>query len=153
MSYTEPDNALKIESESDFYQRVKKRTVGSVYWERIEPSNECGFPDTYFRIKSRGCANPEGTLELKYKATHGGTPSLSGDLLRGSQKSALIDYHSNGGNRRFFLVYSADGDVWFFNTADAYHSIVKGEARATAVAKLEEPGFCAWLLSLMGKSW
>ena len=44
-----------IGSESDFFQRVKKRTYGSIEWERIEPSNESGFPDTHFVIRSRGC--------------------------------------------------------------------------------------------------
>lgn len=140
----------EIQSESDFYQRVKKRTYGSIMWERVEPSNESGFPDAHFVIKRRGAAGPEGTVEFKYVGGNG-SPSLASELVRGTQKSALIEYHAAGGTRRFFLVYAGRGEVWLFNTADAVHSIVKGETRATALANLEEPSFTAWLISCLSK--
>lgn len=140
----------EIASESDFFQRVKKRTYGSITWERVEPSNESGFPDAYFIIKRRGAAGPEGTVEFKY-VDGGGSPSLAGDLVRGTQKSGLIEYHAAGGTRRYFLVYARRGEVWLFNTEDAVHSIVKGETRATALANLEEPSFAAWLISCLSK--
>lgn len=137
-----------IESESDFFQRVKKRTYGSVEWERIEPSNESGFPDTHFVVRSRLGKGPEGTLEFKFKDGVG-TPDLSGDLVRGTQKSALIEYYQAGGRRRFFLVYTGRGDVWFYTTEAAYNAILGKENQPSALAQMEEPSFCAWLLSLL----
>lgn len=145
-----PQGTPTISSESDFYQRVKKRTYGSIAFERVEPSNESGFPDAYFIIKRRGSTGLEGTVEFKYKEGPG-SPDLSGDLVRGTQKSALIEYHKAGGTRRFFLVYSGKGECWLFNTEDALHSILTGESRATSLANLEEPSFCAWLISCLAK--
>lgn len=112
----------------------------------MEPANESGFPDTYFVIKSPKSKRREGTVEFKFWDGKG-APDLSGDLTRGTQKSALIEYSQMGGERRFFLVYTTDGSVWLYNTADAYHSIVKRENRATSMAQLEESAFVHWLLS------
>ena len=145
----EPSLVPEINSESDFFQRVKKRTAGTIYWERVEPSNESGFPDTSFVIRSRGQGVAEGTAEFKYKDT-AGAPNLSGDLVRGTQKSALLEYHQQGGRRRFFLVYTK-GEVWFFNTEDAVASILSGQAKCTALGQMEEPAFTAWLLDGLRK--
>jgi hypothetical protein len=145
---TEPETSQAITSESDFFQRVRKRTYGTIHWERIEPNNESGFPDTYFINKSRGAAKPEGTIEFKY--TDAAAPNLGG-LMRGTQKSALIEYHQNKGTRRFILVYAGSGDVWFYNTADAVNTLITGNNSSTALAKLEEPSFVSWLTTLMNK--
>lgn len=115
----------------------------------MEPSNESGFPDAHFIVRQRGQGIAEGTVELKYKDTPG-APDLSGELTRGTQKSALIDYHQQGGRRRFFLVY-VRGEVWLFNTADAVKSVVTGECHCTALGQMEEPAFVAWLTACLTK--
>ena len=140
----------EIESESDFYQRVRKRCLGVIGFERVEPSNESGFPDTYFVLKSPKCKRREGTVEFKF--WHGkGAPDISGDITRGTQKTGLIEYAAMGGNRRFFLVYTKSGEVWLYNTADAVHSVVKKENRVSSMANLEEPAFVHWLMSNLEK--
>ena len=149
MPREQSDQSPEILSESDFFQRVKKRTAGTVYWERVEPSNESGFPDTHFVIRSRGVSVAEGTVEFKYKEGSG-APNLAGDMMRGTQKSALIDYHAQGGNRRYVVVYNR-GDVWVFNTADGVKSIVGGACTCTGLGRLEEPAFVAWLCDCLRK--
>ncbi len=126
---------------------MKKRTTGVIGFERVEPANESGFPDTYFIIKSPRSRKREGTIEFKFWED-AGAPQLYGDVTRGNQKAALIEYARMGGDRRFFLVY-ARGEVWLYNTADALHSIVNRENRTTALAQMEEPGFTHWLLSCL----
>lgn len=138
----------QVTSESEFFQRVKKRTLGSVAWERVEPSNESGFPDTYFVVRRRGKPGPEGTVEFKFSAG-AGCPSLASDMVRGTQKSALLEYAAAGGTRRYFLVCNGQGMVWLYNTADAARAVRTGELCATALAALEEPSFCAWLISCL----
>jgi hypothetical protein len=138
----------EITSESDFFQRVKKRTTGVIGWERIEPANESGFPDTYFVIKSPKCKQREGTVEFKFWDDKS-APQLNSDLTRGTQKAALFEYQKMGGNRRFFLAYALNGDVWLYNTADAAESILTGHNKATSLAKLEEPAFVHWLMSCL----
>ena len=142
---------MKLESESEFFQRLKTRTLGTFFWERVEPSNECGFPDSHFVIKNRRgeIQRPEGTCEFKF-ADSKGPPSLK-KLLRPSQKAALIEYHKFGGNRRFYLVYQ-EGMVWLYNTDDAYTSLMEDRNQCSAFAYLEESNFCAWLVSCLGGS-
>lgn len=88
-------------NESDYWKLVRELTFGSIFWERVESSNESGFPDTHFCLRDGG---GEGTIELKYErkkklALH--------TLLRGNQKASLLDYHEAGGRRRWALCYGA----------------------------------------------
>lgn len=135
-----------ISSESDFFQRVKKRTLGTIGWERVEPANESGFPDTYFVVKRRGQPGAEGTLEFKY-AEKVGAPDLPA-LMRGNQKAALLEYQKMGGARRFYLVYTGRGEVWLYTTDDAVKCLL-GDGGVSAMAQMEEPSFTAWLVQCL----
>lgn len=145
-----PATGPDIGSESDFFQRVKKRTLGTIGWERVEPANESGFPDTYFVLKNVSAKNREGTVEFKW-SDKPGSPDLSSALVRGTQKSALIEYAQMGGARRFYVCYSHGGDVWVYNTAEALKGVMGKPASAIGLAKLEEPAFASWLAQLLAQ--
>jgi len=138
LEYSEPKN------ESDFYQNLKRRTEGEAFYERIEPSNESGFPDIHFvwrdNVPSSGIA--EGTIELKYERRK----SLDlKTLVNGNQKSALIEYYQAGGRRRYALCYHARL-VYIWNTQDFYNTIL-GKPKFTDFISFDHQKLVLWLLS------
>lgn len=135
----------KPENESQFYTRLNRKVGGEFYFERVEPSNECGFPDIYFvrRNVERPC---EGTIELKYTETQ--LPDLR-TLCRGTQKAALIDYFDAGGRRRFALCY-CNGEVFFWNTAAFLRAIVSDSLMSyTSRVGFESVDFRDWLTRML----
>lgn len=96
---------VNIKSESDLFQWLKTWTEYWIYWERIEPANECGFPDTTYVMKN----NPgqkrrpsiEGAIEFKYTEKY----SKLYPLMRRSQIVSFVDYEKAGGTKRFVFKY------------------------------------------------
>lgn len=111
----------KLLSESDFFQELKERSLGRVWFERVEPRTESGFPDTYFVVREG--EHLEGTLELKWFSTR--KPNLS-TLMKPSQKAAFIDYDKAGGRRRYLLAAREDGLMYFYCSRDVVRAIVSG---------------------------
>lgn len=113
MEFAEP------KSESDVYGLIRDLTGGLIYFERVEPANESGFPDTYFTFREgRGLPQREGTVELKFFKPRDKL-DLRSTKFRGVQTTALMEYHHAGGNRRFVLAYH-DGVVHVWDTKNAY---------------------------------
>ena len=138
--------SLQPESESDFYRSIAARTFGRIFWERVEPADESGFPDTYFVIAEEQSdvvfIEEEGTVELKYSETL--EPNLR-NLARGTQKAGLLNYHAAGGKRRFALCY-CKGRVYLWNTQD-YSIAIRGDGRNWTSSKmLDDPEFTEWLV-------
>lgn len=108
-----------IESESQLYQKLAEWTGAWIFYERIEPSNESGFPDVHFVVR-KGYAKHdcEGTLELKYFKPRDKL-DLSGSKVRGVQRAALMEYHQAGGTKRWFVAYH-DGVVHIWPTHKAF---------------------------------
>jgi hypothetical protein len=128
-------------SESDFYARLRERTIGDFFYERIEPSNESGFPDVYF-VRRDSIVPYEGTIELKFCETQ--VPNLRA-LCRGTQKAALLEYFEGGGRRRFALCY-AHGDAFLWDTMDFRKALLQNDpGHWTSRFPLEHPDFSAWL--------
>lgn len=130
------------QNESQFYTRLRERTRGDFFFERIEPSNESGFPDIYF-VRRNSIQRPnEGTIELKIAKTE--LPNLR-SLCRGTQKASLIDYFEAGGRRRFALCY-AHGMVFLWDTL-AYRRALLSESLLTYTSQhpLEHTDFVKWL--------
>jgi hypothetical protein len=140
----------EIKSESDFFQRVKQRTLGVIGWERVEPSNESGFPDAHFVSVEKsplGSVAWEGTVEFKH-AKRRAAPDLSSDMLRGTQKSALIEYYQMGGRRRWVLCYAPkEGTAWLYDTVTACQAIRGLTKEPTARLELESEHFALDLAS------
>lgn len=120
----------KITTESEFYQELKKRTEGHIFYERIEPKTEGGFPDVHFVL--RNLRGMEGTLELKVHKTK--SPNLM-TLMRGSQKAGILDYYQGGGSRRFVASYDLRQEMIFlYSTAEAVASLLGKDSSRTLVA-------------------
>lgn len=118
-------DSSNIRTESDFFQWLKGQTEDRIFWERIEPKTEGGFPDTHFVIKGHFS---EGTAELKVCSTK--YPNLS-SLLRPSQQVNFIDYDKAGGRNRFTLVFNkTDLKVYGFSTEDVVLEILSSETEA-----------------------
>lgn len=118
-------------NESDFFQSLRGRTGSYFYYERVEPANESGFPDVYFvtRPNLASIVRPsEGTIELKYDVRR--EPNIT-SLLRGNQKTALLDYHAAGGTRRFALCY-CNGGIFLWNTKDFRDAVLGMKNNHTA---------------------
>jgi hypothetical protein len=138
--------SLEPKNESDFYACVRKLTIANIYYERVEPANESGFPDVYFVARTK-MYSFEGTIELKYTDT--GLPNLR-SLARGTQKAALLDYYAAGGARRFALCY-ANGRVYIWDTTMFARSLL-GEGRDwSSSIELKDPRFALWLLEALIK--
>lgn len=107
-----------ISSESNFFQWLKSWTSSWIYWERIEPSNECGFPDTTALLKS---SEKEGAIELKYTdKTH-----VLANLMRSSQIVSFMDYFNAGGKRRGLIKFvKQDYEIHFYRTQDVVKSML-----------------------------
>lgn len=95
---------VNIKSESNFFQWLKKWSEHFIYWERIEPANECGFPDTTFVFSKPKADKIEGAIELKYTAEN----QHLNKLLRPSQVVSFIDYFKAGGDKRYVFKYVRD---------------------------------------------
>lgn len=133
-------------NESRFYACLRNRTSSRIFYERVEPANESGFPDLYFVM--RNMISPrEGTIELKFCETE--LPNLK-SLCRGNQKAALLDYFEGGGRRRFALCYSK-GDVFLWDTI-AYAQALRNDSLIGFNARipLADPSFCSWLCQWLG---
>lgn len=130
------------ESESEFFADLHKRTASRIFYERVEPADESGFPDIYFVIRNTGmCAPEEGTIELKYARTE--LPNLRA-LARGTQKAAVLEYHQAGGRRRFALCWCR-GYAYLWNTQD-YAKSLREEGRGwTSYKNIADPDFPIWL--------
>ena len=139
----------KPENESGFYARLRERTTGDFYYERVEPANESGFPDIYFvrrdpQLAAGWTIHVEGTIELKFTET--AVPNLKA-LCRGTQKAALLEYFEGGGRRRFALCY-ANGNVYLWNTVDYRKALRESTPGGwTSWFPLEHDDFSAWLAS------
>lgn len=99
---------VNIKSESNFFQWLKTWTESRIYWERIEPVNECGFPDTTFVMRELGKPSDEeglviyeGAIEFKYTDKY----QPLGKMLRSSQVVSFIDYFNAGGTKRYVFKY------------------------------------------------
>jgi hypothetical protein len=114
-------------NESQFYQLVRELTLGEIFWERVEPRDESGFPDTHFCFRDgrRG----EGTVEFKYSRTKS-YPRLA-TLLKRSQPASLLEYFAGGGRRRFCLCY-AMGYSYFWDTEAMYRAILGKNSPASS---------------------
>lgn len=134
--------SLQPENESQFYSCLRKLTFADFYYERIEPSNESGFPDIYFVCRELSVdVKPEGTIELKHCDT--ALPNLRSEV-RGIQKAALMDYYEAGGRRRFALCY-AQGTVYLWDTPAFFRSLL-GDGRGwRSSCQLDAPDFREWL--------
>lgn len=116
--------------------------MGRIFYERIEPADESGFPDIHFVLRNTGMSAPvEGTIELKYAETE--LPNLRA-LTRGTQKAALLEYSQAGGRRRFALCWCS-GYAYLWNTADFAKSI-RGDGQGwTSYQNIMSPEFPLWL--------
>jgi hypothetical protein len=144
---------LDIRNESQFYQHLVNLTQSEFFYERVEPSNESGFPDAAF-VDRRGEIS-EGTLELKYFKS-GEKPELASAKMRGNQKAALIEYHRAGGNRRFVLAYHGPTKVVFaWSTEDAVRALTRKPHGVRVFAlgangdEVEGPEFAKWLREVL----
>lgn len=105
--------ARGIKKESDFFQWLKNYTANKIYWERVEPKTEGGFPDSYWVMASRMFSSIEGTAEFKFVAK----PANPKKIMESSQKVNFIDYYAAGGKRRFLLVFVASTlEIWVYDT-------------------------------------
>lgn len=144
------DAIVEANSESGFYNVLKDYSCGWWYFERIEPANESGFPDIYFtaRYDDRG----EGTIELKFFKPNEKV-SLQGSKVRGTQKSALMDYYEASGKRRFFLAWK-DGVVYAWDTANAVKAMMgkSHECRTFTFEGFQKGSaeFGKWLMEILG---
>lgn len=139
LEFPEPKN------ESGLYQGLRRRTAAYVYYERIEPATESGFPDVHFVLRPNACrvgTQAEGTIELKFdrKAKLNLKP-----LMRGSQISALLDYFEAGGQRRFALCYH-NGILYWWNTADLVKEVLGNPGSWTAKRLWNEADEQPWSL-------
>ena len=103
--------------ESSFFQLLKRETLGSIFWERLELKTDSGFPDSHFVLRPRP-DNPfpcEGTIEFKFQRGDAKLPDLR-RLMRGEQKANFLEYHAAGGMRRWLLCCNKQGTVHLYNT-------------------------------------
>lgn len=108
---------VNIKNESNFFQWLKTWTEHWIYWERIEPANECGFPDTTFVVKNRKI---EGAIELKYCDE----PTPLSKLMRSSQIVSFVDYYNAGGRKRGLIKYvRSEKTLYFYTTLDVVKSL------------------------------
>ncbi len=121
---------VNIENESNFFQWLKTWTENWIYWERIEPANECGFPDTTFVTKH---SHVEGAIELKYCDK----PTPLSKLMRSSQIVSFVDYYNAGGRKRGLIKYvKSEQSLYFYNTAEVVKAL--SSERASTIIKLGE---------------
>lgn len=138
--------STKPQNESDFYANLHKRTFGRVFWKRVEPADESGFPDTYFVVQNTGMSAIEGIAELKYAETE--LPNMKA-LCRGNQKAALLEYSQAGGQRWFALCWCR-GYVYLWCTKD-FAASLRGDGRGwTAYKNMSDPDFALWLRGMLG---
>jgi hypothetical protein len=111
-----------IESESHLYQKLSEWTGEWIYYERIEPANESGFPDIHFVVRTGFHGEDwEGTIELKHFKPKEKL-DLSGPKVKGTQKAALIEYYQAGGKRRWYVVYR-DEVIFVYPTWKAVQAV------------------------------
>lgn len=127
-------------NESGFYAGLSRATLGRIFYERIEPSNESGFPDIHFVLRDQ---SGEGTIELKYADTQ--KPNLRA-LSQGTQKAAILEYSQAGGQRRFALCY-CNGYVYLWDTDDYRKAILGDGTEWTDVIRWDSEVLCNWLVS------
>lgn len=137
-----PDN------ESSFFQRIKNDTQGSIYWERIEPKTEGGFPDTHFVLRNPNHGICEGTVEFKFCKTK--TPNLK-TLMKPSQKASILEYFPAGGRRRFTLVCNVADTCFLYNTQRTFYALLSGDMTPSSSAFLEDSTIPArlWLPQML----
>lgn len=113
---------LDIKNESQFYQHLKKLTENHIFYERVEPANESGYPDVGFVFRPHLMGREaEGTIELKFFGPKE-TPNLNTAKTRGNQKAALIEYYQAGGRRRWVFAYHNEA-IYIWDTHNAYLAI------------------------------
>ena len=135
-----------INSESDFFGVLRSKTYGTIYMERIEPSNESGFPDVYFVSERKW----EGTMELKH-CKKAARPNLAGPMVRGTQKTALIEYYEAGGRRRWFACFVKPHYVWLYDSRRAMESILRRESEGPVVIDMSQRDFTSRLTEELRK--
>lgn len=108
------------ENEKDLWRLVKESLRGDFYMERVEPKNECGYPDVHLVRRGTG---EESALELKIGSTSSrSTPAMVvRRILRPTQITAFVDYRMNGGRRRFLLFADKrEKSFYFWDTKQIY---------------------------------
>lgn len=119
---------MGIVNESTFFQKVDEWTGEAIYFERIEPSNESGFPDTYFVVRTGFMLDHcEGTIEFKFFKPNEKL-DLSSSKTKGTQKAALIDYYQAGGRRRWFIAMKGT-TIYMWPTWKAVDAILGKEVQ------------------------
>ena len=117
LEFTQPKN------ETEFVNFIRDLTNDCIFWERVEPANESGFPDSHFVIYTRGGdLKPEGTVEFKHFKPREKV-DLRSAKTRGNQSTSLIEYFKYGGRRRFFMAYH-NCTVYLWDTASAYSALL-----------------------------
>jgi len=119
-------------NESSFYIRCRDETLSSLYWERVEPVTESGFPDAVVTDRKSGM---DTQVELKFCKTR--TPNLN-TLMKPTQKASIIDYQRGGGRKRVVLVCSNKGVVFFYSTKAVVDYLTKNTEYATEVNHIED---------------
>lgn len=137
--------SLQPKNESEFFTCIRTLTGGDFYYERVEPSNECGFPDVYFVCRDKSRRQPEGTIEIKYADTK--HPNMR-SLMRGTQKAALLDYYEAGGARRFGLAYCG-GEAYLWDTSGLALAIREDGFGWNDYCSLASPEFRGWLKRML----
>ena len=123
----------RIGSESDFFQEVRSLSTGRIYFERVEPKDESGFPDTYFVLKD--FPGVEGTIEFKFSRS---PTTQIGTMLRPTQRVRAFEYYEAGGTRYFGLLYNPTG-AWLFDSREMAMAALRKSVSGCLVSEQTGP--------------
>jgi hypothetical protein len=119
------ETTLELKNESALFQHLNTLVKSYLNMERVEPTNESGFPDVHFNWRKFGDKpqGPEGTIELKHFKKNEKV-SLNSAKMRGNQKAAHLEYYQADGRRRFVMAWH-NGNLHVWNTEQAYNAILQ----------------------------